>query len=258
MPEQITGLICTFNGERLLEKTLASLDFCDHILVIDSGSTDTTLDIARNAGAKVIYHPFEGMIAQLRFGFTHVTTPWVITLDQDEYLSAKLRTSVQKALDHPGTTSGFYLPRRSFYYDRFIMHSGWYPDYLLRMFRPEAVEIRGTLPHEEIHPQGKTEKLSGDIIHYPYRDLAEHLSKINAYTQTAAGELAARGVSGSLFKGLSHGIGKFLRQYVLKLGFLDGKAGFLLAVHAFFYALHKYVRIDEPKSHPLQESDHEQ
>ena len=257
MSETITGLICTFNGERLLKKTLASLDFCDHILVIDSGSTDSTVAIAQEAGAEVIFHPFEGMIAQLQFGFTKVATPWVITLDQDEYLSTELRASVQKALEHPRECTGFFLPRRSFYYDRFIMHSGWYPDYLLRMFKPESVEVRGTLPHEEIHPRGTTRKLSGDIIHYPYRDLAEHLAKINSYTQTAAGELAARGVSGSLAKGMSHGIGKFFKQYLLKQGFLDGRAGFILAVHAFFYAFHKYVRIDEPKPQPLQEPDHE-
>ena len=135
------------------------------------------------------------------------------------------------------------------------MHSGWYPDHLLRLFKPDAVEIRGTLPHEEIHPRGKTTALSGDIIHYPYRDLAEHLAKINSYTQTAADELAARGVSGSLTKAMSHGVGKFFKQYILKRGFLDGRAGFILAVHAFFYAFHKYIRINEPK--PQQEPDNE-
>jgi glycosyltransferase involved in cell wall biosynthesis len=254
MPEPITALICTFNGQRLLEKTLASLDFCDHILIIDSGSTDKTTDIARKAGAEVIFHPFEGMIAQLQFGFTQIKTPWVITLDQDEYLSPELRANVQKALERPGKCTGFFVPRRSFYYDRFIMHSGWYPDYLLRLFKPEAVAIRGTLPHEEIHPRGQTATLSGDIVHYPYQNLAEHLAKINSYTQTAADELARRGVSGSLGKGMSHGIGKFLKQYIIKRGFLDGKAGFILALHAFFYAFHKYVRIDEPQP---QESDHE-
>jgi glycosyltransferase involved in cell wall biosynthesis len=257
MPEKITGLVCTYNGEHLLAKTLASLDFCDHILVVDSGSTDNTVSIAQDAEAEVIFHPFEGMIAQLQFGFTHITTPWVITLDQDEYLSAKLRDNVQKALETPGDISGFFLPRRSFYYDRFIHHSGWYPDYLLRLFHPDAVDVTGTLPHEEIHPRGKTKKLSGDIIHYPYKNLSEHLAKINAYTQTAAGELAARGVSASLTKALAHGLSKFLKQYLLKKGFLDGKAGFILALHAFLYGFHKYIRIAEPSQQLPKEQHHE-
>ncbi len=257
MPEKITGLVCTYNGERLLKETLASLDFCDHILVVDSGSTDRTEALAEEAGAEVIFHPFEGMIAQLRFGFTRIQTPFVITLDQDEYLSPELRENVQKALVDPGDIAGFFLPRRSFYYDRFIMHSGWYPDYLLRVFRPDAVEIVGILPHEEIRPLKKTEKLTGDIIHYPYRNLAEHLAKINSYTQTAAGELARQGVSGSLGKALTHGLGKFLRHYLFKKGFMDGKAGFILALHAFFYGFHKYIRIVEPPQQQPKEHPHE-
>ena len=257
MPEKITGLVCTYNGERLLKETLASLDFCDHILVVDSGSTDRTIACAKEAGATVIHHPFEGMIAQLQFGFTQISTPWVITLDQDEYLSPELKNTVQKALENPGDIAGFFLPRRSFYYDRFIMHSGWYPDYLLRLFRGDAVEVTGILPHEEIRPTGKTEKLAGDIIHYPYRNLSEHLAKINSYTQTAAGELTRRGVSGSLSKALSHGLGKFLKHYVFKKGFLDGTAGFILALHAFLYGFHKYIRITEPRQQLPKEHTHE-
>ena len=257
MPEKITGLICTFNGERLLAKTLASLDFCDHILVVDSGSTDQSVTIAKKAGAEVIFHPFAGMIAQLQFGFTKISTPWVITLDQDEYLSPELRDNVQAALKNPKEISGFFLPRRSFYYDRFIQHSGWYPDYLLRLFRPIDVEIKGTLPHEEIRALGKTQRLSGDIIHYPYRNLGEHLSKINSYTQTAAGELAASGVSSSLTKALAHGLSKFLKHYLLKKGFLDGKAGFILALHAFLYGFHKYIRIVEPSQQLPKEQNNE-
>ncbi len=257
MSFSLTGLICTFNGERLLAKTLASLDFCDHLLVIDSGSTDRSTALAKKAGAEVIFHPFEGMIAQLQFGLARVTTPWVITLDQDEYLSPELRANVQKALHNPERYSGFFMSRRSFYYDRFIMHSGWYPDYLLRLFRPDSVDIRGTLPHEEIHPCGTTKRLSGDIIHYPYHNLHEHLSKLNAYTQTAASELAAKGVSGSLTKALLHGLGKGFTHYILKQGFLDGKAGFILAIHAFLYGFHKYIRINEPQPQPLKEPHHE-
>jgi len=245
MPQRITAVVLTKNGQRWLAKTLGSLDFCDQILVVDSGSTDTTLDIAHAAGATVLHRDWEGTIPQFRFAFSQVKTPWIITLDQDEFLSPELKASVQDALAAPEGAGGFFCPRRSWYLDRFIRHSGWYPDYLLRVFRLDAVEIRGTLPHEEFHPTGPTRRLSDDIIHYPYADLAEHLDKINSYTTTAARELHARGRRSSLAKALAHGAGKFAKQYLLKQGFRDGRAGLVLAVHAFLYAFQKYMKLAE-------------
>ena len=245
MPQRITGVILTFNGEKWLAKTLESLSFCDELLVVDSGSADATLSIAEAAGARVLHRDWEGTIPQFRFAFEHVSTPWIITLDQDEFLSPELRESVTAALRNPGKTKGFFCPRRSWYLDRFIRHSGWYPDRLLRVFRLDGMEIRGTLPHEEFHPTGTTKNLDGDIIHYPYADLSEHLDKINAYTSTAARELAAKGRRAGVGTALGHAAGKFLKQYVLKQGFRDGRAGFVLAVHAFVYAFHKYMKLAE-------------
>ncbi|MFP4070645.1 MAG: glycosyltransferase family 2 protein [Desulfovibrionales bacterium] len=240
-----TALVLTFNGERLLARTLQSLSVCDQLLVVDSGSTDQTLEIARSFGARILHRDWTGFIDQHRFGLDQVDTEWVVTLDQDEYLSPELQGSVADALASPGDVQGFYCSRRSFYFDRFIRHSGWYPDYLLRVFCKEHVVLGGTPPHEEYSTPGPTRRLSGDIIHHPYRDLAEHLAKINAYTQTAAEALHARGKRSGFATALGHGVAKFLKQYVLKAGFLDGRAGLLLALHAFFYSLHKYVRVVE-------------
>ncbi|WP_461208805.1 glycosyltransferase family 2 protein [Desulfocurvus sp. DL9XJH121] len=245
MAESITGVILTFNGQKWLGKTLESLGFCDELLVVDSGSTDGTLAIAEAAGARVLHRDWEGTIPQFRFAFEHVSTPWIVTLDQDEFLSPELGESMRAALEAPGDAAGFYCPRRSWYLGRFIRHSGWYPDLLLRVFRLDGVEIRGILPHEEFHPTGPTQRLVGDIVHYPYADLAEHLDKINAYTGTAARELAARGRTAGVGTALAHGAGKFLKQYVLKQGFRDGRAGFVLAVHAFIYAFQKYMKLAE-------------
>lgn len=245
MAERITGVVLTFNGEKWLEKTLASLDFCDALLVVDSGSTDGTLAIAEAAGATVLHRDWEGTIPQFRFAFTHVETPWIITLDQDEFLSPELKASVLAALAAPADAGGFFCPRRSWYLDRFIRHSGWYPDLLLRVFRLDKVEIRGMLPHEEFHPTGPTTRLTGDIVHYPYENLAEHLDKINAYTNAAAREMAAKGKRAGVGKALAHAAGKFLKQYLLKQGFRDGRAGLVLAVHSFIYAFQKYMKLAE-------------
>ena len=145
----------------------------------------------------------------------------------------------------PADLCGFTPARRSWYYDRFLKHSGWYPDRLLRVFRRNGVHFTQSGAHEHIDPNGRTRELDGDILHYPYKHFREHLDKINSYAQQGADDLAARGKKGGLALGVLHGIGRFLRIYLLKKGFLDGKAGFINAVHGAFYAFLKYVRVDE-------------
>ena len=245
MPSQVTGLVLTYNGQQYLKKCLESLSFCDQILVVDSESTDQTRAIARQCGARVIVNPWPGPARQLEFAFKHINTPWVVSLDQDEILSPRLQQEITSALQNPSDYTGFYCPRTSFYFDRFIRHSGWYPDFLLRVFLLEKTYIHTSGPHYGFRTRGKTRKLSGDIIHYPYQNLKEHLDKINYYTQEAAEEMFARGKTTSLFNALGHGLGRFLKLYILKKGFLDGRAGFILAINSFFYAFHKYIRLLE-------------
>ncbi len=243
--ERVTGLVLTFNGERVLEQTLASLAFCDEILVVDSGSTDRTLAIAEAAGARILTRAWEGPGPQFAFAFEQVRTNWVVSLDHDEYCTPELQEEIQGVLANPADMAGWYCPRRSFYFDRFLAHSGWYPDYLLRVFRLECMELKISMPHYSFHPQGPTGKLQGDIVHYPYSGLAEHLEKINSYTQSAAEDKFARGERAGLGKALGHGLARFFKIYVLKRGFLDGRAGLILALNGFFYVFHKYIRVAE-------------
>ncbi len=242
----ITGLVLTYNGERLLDEALASLSFCSEILLIDSGSSDATLDIAKKYNARVIHNDWNGAIEQHKFAVKQIKTPWVVTIDQDEIVSTELRDSIVKNLENPtNDIDGFYCPRKSWYFNRFILHSGWYPDKLFRIYKPEGISIGGIRPHEELRPITKAGELKGDIIHYPYENFNQHLEKINYYTQDAAEDLYSRGKRGSLGSAISHGIGKFLKQYILKQGFLDGRAGFIIAVHGFFYTFQKYIRLAE-------------
>ena len=248
MKPGITGLVLTYNGERLLERCLVSLVFCDHILIVDSFSTDATLNIAQAVGPKrvrVLQRAWEGPEAQFAFALPLVETEWVLSLDQDEICSAQLCESLEREIDTPGAPDGFYIPRRSWYYDRFMRHSGWYPDLLLRCFRNGRMQVKVNGAHYSFHPLGTAKTLSGDILHYPYSDFRQHLDKINDYAQKGANDLAARGRRGGLAKGLLHGIGRFVKIYLLKHGFLDGRAGFINAAHGAFYAFLKYVRIQE-------------
>jgi len=244
------GLVLTYNGERLLSRCLASLDFCDEVVVVDSLSTDATADIARAAGATVLTRRWEGPGPQFRFALEHIRAmepkaDWVVSLDQDEYLTDELRRNIIEATANPGEAAGFLTPRASFYYDRFLKHSGWYPDYLFRVFRPEKMEVHVSGAHYSFHAQGPTRKLSGDIVHYPYRNFREHLDKMNSYAQQGADALKAKGRGGGVWAGVSHGAARFLKLYVLKLGVLDGRAGFINAAHGAFYAFLKHLRAGE-------------
>ena len=243
---RITGLVLTYNGERLLDEALESLSFCSEILIVDSGSTDSTLDIARKHNARVVYNAWSGAIEQHKFAQSLIETSWVVTIDQDELISPELRENIIQMLNNPGNEfDGYYCARRSWYLDRFIMHSGWYPDKLFRVFRHGGITIGGIRPHEELRPVNKAGELDGDIVHYPYENFFQHMDKINEYTQDAALDLYSRGKRGSLGSAIGHAIGKFLKQYVLKAGFRDGKAGFIVAVHGFFYTFQKYIRLVE-------------
>lgn len=250
MAPHIVGLILTYNGERLLERCLASLTFCDTLIVVDSRSTDATVAIAEAAGATVLTRAWEGPGPQFRFALEHIRAmqpkvDWVVSLDQDEHLTDELAASIRAALAATDDAAGFLTPRSSFYFDRFLKHSGWYPDYLFRVFRPDAMEVHVSGAHYSFRPLGPTRTLAGDIIHYPYRNFREHLDKVNSYAQQGADSLRAKGRPGGVLAGVIHGVARFLKIYLLKLGVLDGRAGFINAVHGSFYAFLKYVRAAE-------------
>jgi len=250
----VTGLVLTYNGQKHLAACLDSLSFCAQILVIDSQSTDNTVAIAKEHKAEVIVNPWPGPVKQFEFAFNQIKTNWVISLDQDEILSPELQAEIEEIFQSNDNLNytGFYCPRSSFYFDRFLKHSGWYPDYLLRVFYLPKTTIYSSGPHYGFKTTGKTRKLINPIIHYPYDNLFHHVEKINYYTQEAARELRQKKVSSGVGKALLHGLGRFLKIYFLKRGFLDGKAGFILALNSFFYGFHKYIRILE-KDDPTQE-----
>lgn len=250
MAPRTLGLILTFNGERLLARCLESLSFCDEVLVVDSLSQDATCDIARAAGARVLERRWEGPGPQFSFALEQIRAleprvDWVVSLDQDEYLTDELAANIRAAIAQEQDLAGYWIPRSSFYFDRFMRHSGWYPDRLLRLFRPGRMEVHVSGAHYSFRPQGATGRLEGDIIHYPYRNFREHLDKINSYAQQGADDLKSRGRKGGVLAGILHGLGRFAKLYLLKLGLLDGRAGFINAAHGAFYAFLKHVRACE-------------
>lgn len=245
MSESVTGLVLTFNGERLLEKCLASLSFCDELLVVDSESTDKTREIAERMGARVITRPWPGPVDQFKFALSEVKTTWVVSLDQDEYLTDELRKNIEGRLREPDRVAGYYVPRSSFYYNRFMKHSGWYPDHLFRFFRTEKMEVTASGAHYHFKPRGETLKLKGDILHYPYESFKQHMDKINYYAEEGAAALREKGKKGGLITALLHAKMRFIKLYLLKLGFLDGTAGLCNALAGYYYTFQKYMRVEE-------------
>lgn len=245
----LTAVIITLNGERLLGRCLDSLAFCDRLLVVDSFSTDQTEAIARERGAIFLQNAWPGNARQIRFGVDwlekNAPTDWVLFFDCDEICTPELAASIRRAVASPGGFSAFSLPRRTWYYDRFLRHGGAYPDRLFRLFRPEAIRIEETGAHQRFVPSGPAGDLTGDMLHYTYSSFRNQLDKLNDYAQRGARDLEAHGRRGGVAAGLGHGLWRFLDMYVVRRGFLDGRAGFLMAAHTAFYTFSKYIRVRE-------------
>jgi glycosyltransferase involved in cell wall biosynthesis len=244
-----TAVLITLNGQRVLEPCLASLDFCGKILVVDSGSTDQTEAIARGHHAVFLCNPWPGYAGQIRFALDwlerNAPAEWVLYLDCDEICTDGLRESIRNALAAPGEAGAFSLNRLTWYYDRFLRHGGAYPDRLFRLFRPEALSIEESGGHPQFVPRGKTGRLQGDLLHFTYASFQNQLEKLNVYAQRGSAALQAEGKKGGVMAGLGHGLWRFFSMYCLRLGFLDGRAGFLMAAHTAFYTFLKYARVNE-------------
>ena len=251
----ITGLVLTSAGaERLAEQCFASLGFCDKILAVDSGSSQQAKDIIKKYGVTLVNRPWEGFASQFNFAKGIITTRWFFILDQDEICQPKLakqiRTAIENAennIENPNTPVAFSIGRKSWYFDRFMTSSGWYPDHILRVFRTDKVEFYQDA-HIHYRALGKTAHLGGqdaEIIHYPYTGFDHQMAKLNVYAQQGADSMKARGAKASIAKAIGHGLWRFCRIYFMKKGFLDGRAGFLAAAHGAIYAFLKYARVLE-------------
>ncbi|MEN1928914.1 glycosyltransferase family 2 protein [Luteimonas sp. MJ204] len=235
----VTACIIAFNEADRIGDCLASLAFCDEIVVVDSFSTDATADIARAAGARVLQRAFDGFRSQKAFAVEQASHDWVLCLDADERVGDQLRASIQSAraggLRH---AAGYRFARLDNYFGRFLRHGNAYPDRVLRMFDRRRGGWRGTREvHEAASVDGPVHTLVGDLIHYPYRSLEQQLAKTGRYARMMAEHDFARGKRASLAKLVLSPGWRFLRGYVLRAGFLDGWHGLVYA-----YVRANYVR----------------
>ncbi|MCZ6692240.1 MAG: glycosyltransferase family 2 protein [Planctomycetota bacterium] len=242
----VSVCIITYNEEGNLRECLESVRWADEIVVVDSKSRDRTVEIAREFTQKVIVRDFPGHVEQKNFCLAQAEHDWVLSLDADERVSPRLQEEIDSALSSGDVqVDGFSAPRKTFYMGKWIRHGGWYPDYKLRLFRRSRGHWGGENPHDRVSLDGSTRRLSGEILHYTYRDLGHHLEVINLFSRISADAKRARGVRFSTFRLFIHPPAKFFKAYFLKGGFLDGVAGFMVAVMGAYSVFVKYCKLWE-------------
>lgn len=221
-------------------KSCASV--AQEIVVVDSGSSDNTVELAASLGARVIHQDWLGYVAQKQLALEAATGQWVLNLDADEALSDELCREIAAALGSaPSNIAGYSMPRLSRYLNRWIRHGGWYPDRKVRLVRRGAAHWIGDGLHERLEVAGTVEELASPLIHYVYRDMFDQVQTINRFSGVEADHRGARS-AGYVLLGLLHCVGKFLECYVWKLGLLDGIPGLIIAMNSSFYVFLKHAK----------------
>lgn len=237
-----SAVIITLNAAAQLGPCLQSVAFADEILVVDCGSTDTTLALARQFGARVLHQDWLGYGAQKQFAIGQAGHDWVLCLDADERVSDALRASIEAALIAPGA-SGFEMPRCNRFMGRWLRHGEGYPDWSLRLFRRSQGRWSDDPVHEKVVLDGAPGRLRGDLLHESAEDLAQYLGKQNRYTTLQADALWRRGKRASVAQMALSPLLRFVKFYVLRLGFLDGVAGLVHIVIGCHNSFIKYAKL---------------
>jgi glycosyltransferase involved in cell wall biosynthesis len=238
----ISLVVITRDEERLIGQCLASASFCDELIVVDSNSTDRTVEIAKGLGAKVFDQPFAGYVRQKQIALDHASGEWVLLLDADEQATHDLAREIVHTISAPGAADGYRIQRVLYhlghYYTRPI-----YRDRPVRLFRRDRGHSGGVDPHASVIVNGRVERLSSPILHFSYRDVADHVATINRLSTQAAAEMEPSAFAAAQM--FSHAVWRFFNFYILRGGFLDGGRGLYAAMTAAFYVFLKYAKAYE-------------
>jgi glycosyltransferase involved in cell wall biosynthesis len=242
--EPLSCTIICFDEEEGIRAALESVKWCDEIVVVDSFSTDRTVEICREYTDRIYQRPWPGFVEQKAFALEQAHCAWVLNLDADERVSPELRREIEAVLREPDA-DGYFVPRLVYYLGRWWRRGGWWPDYRLRLFRRDKVVWGGIDPHEKVLLRGRSRRLRGPLLHYTYRDVSDHLATINGFSGVAARELLLRGHVPSWADLLLRPLWRFIRFYGLRQGFTQGLAGLYVAQSAAFYVFARYAKLWE-------------
>lgn len=261
MPPTLSVAIITFNEESNLARTLASVQFADEVVVVDSGSTDRTREIAASFKTKLFLEPWKGFAAQKNSAIEKCTGTWILSLDADEELTPELQTEIRALLPRNPVVNAYLLRRRNLFLGRWIRHGGYYPDPKLRLFRRHAANFAPPARftdrpvHETIAFDGDLETLNGDLIHHAYPTIESYIEHMDRYSTLGAQIIVSKGKTSKSSLSFYYNIlvvptFTFLWNYLFRLGFLDGREGFLLHLYHSTYTSWKYSKAWETTRKP--------
>ncbi len=250
---KISIAILAMNEAANLRRILPSVAWADELILVDSGSTDGTLDVAREFNAKVFSEPWKGYGPQMNSAIDKCTSPWVFSLDADEEITPELQSEIQALLraeseGHPAAFDAWWVPRRNQVFGRWLRHGGQYPDYKLRLFRQHTARLpEDTEPHATPKWPGSKGKLKGDLLHYQYPTLALYIEHMNRYSSASLPLVlrkgrTCRGLIEFVAMTLLNPLLTFLKNYLFRAGFLDGREGFLFHLYHSAYTSWKYAK----------------
>ena len=241
MPVSVT--IITLNEAANIDGCLASVAWADDVLVVDSGSTDGTADLARARGARVIVRDWPGYAAQKNFAAGEAAHDWILSVDADERVTPALAAEIGETVGRDPGNAGFRMPRVAWHLGRWIRTTDWYPDYQLRLYHRRRASWRMQPVHESVGADGAVGRLASELQHLAYRDLSHHFQTMDRYTTLAAEDMRAHGRRAGVWHLTVHPFAAFLRNYVLRRGFLDGSAGLIISAMNAYYVFLKFAKL---------------
>src|SRR3972149_4294214 len=246
MKKPVSVCIITYNEEHNIRRCLESVKWANEIMVIDSRSTDKTVEICREYTNKIILQDFPGNIEQKNYAIDQAKYDWVFCIDADEEVSQQLQHEIMGVLEDDHLKKvGFYVPRKTEYLGEWVTFGRWYPDYKLRLFDHRYGRWGGENPHDRVEINGPTSRLKGDLLHRTYRDLTHHLQVINKYTSIAAGQKYAKGIRFPLIRGFFSSLFYFFDSFFIKRGVFHGARGLILSTIGSYYVFLKYAKLWE-------------
>jgi len=244
---KISAAIIVYNEEENITELCETLSWADEIVIVDSASTDRTVELAREFTNKVYQREFRGFKDKHEYADSMTTGDWIFWIDADERVTPELKRSIEKLRETPESelADGFRIARRTWYEGRWIKHGGWYPDFQMRLYRKAHSYWDGVAPHQTARVHGRIETLDGELLHYTKRDLSEHHRVTERYASLAAEFLADRGDTANGSKIFFSSVAAFVRTYIFKQGFRDGVQGLLIAMFTAYGVFLKYAKVWE-------------
>lgn len=245
-PTKISTFILCCNEEKKIRQCLESISWSDEIIIVDSGSTDQTLDIAREFTDKIYHNDWPGFVAQKKYGLSLCSNEWVLNIDSDEVVSPELQNEIKQKLQlNDPEIHGFEINRVVYFLGKWWRKGGWYPEYRLRLLRKSHTTWGGVDPHEKAIVTGKVERIKGELLHFTYDSIHDQIQSLNNHSTWAAKSLAKEGEQTTFVNIVLRPISRFIKFYFLKKGFLEGLPGVLVAILEAYYTFLKYLKLWE-------------